>query len=322
MPRTISCPYSGCSSMICSCPLRRQRPVLAQEPRGHAQLPHVVQDPGEPQHFYAPSSMPSSRAIIMDACPTRSTVPRVYPSLMSTACTRARMVAWWAARSPAVLGERPAGHVHRQQHEQRGDGTVLTAPQHRHHQPGEPVHGDAGEGAREEPAPGTPHRHPLGERQDPAVERGQDQTEGEHRGPGGHERVREVAGRSRPGRPAPSAPGTPPRPRRRAGPRARPGAATAAAAPHGRAARPAAPRARRPTAAAERPRRAARQEGAQPSGRLARLRGRRHPWGCAGKGIRSQPAYSAASRATIDQGARTAGSGAQEATAARTTQTR
>lgn len=43
--------------------------------------------------------MPSSRAMRTEARPTRSLWPRVYVSLMSTACTSALMVARWAACS-------------------------------------------------------------------------------------------------------------------------------------------------------------------------------------------------------------------------------
>ncbi|MFE7836608.1 hypothetical protein ACFU53_11295 [Streptomyces sp. NPDC057474] len=62
-----------------------------------------------------------------------------------------------------------------------------TAPQ-----AGEPVHGDGRRRPREEPLPGSPHGHPLGEHQDAAVEQGEHRAEHQRRGPGGQQCVREV----------------------------------------------------------------------------------------------------------------------------------
>lgn len=98
MPRTISCPYSGCSSIT-----RRSSgvsgPFFLSSRVGTPSLPTSCRIPAKRSTSTRSSSMSSSRAIIMEACPTRSLCPRVYPSLMSTAWTSARMVAWWAARS-------------------------------------------------------------------------------------------------------------------------------------------------------------------------------------------------------------------------------
>ncbi len=96
MPRTISWPYSGCSSMI-----RRSSgvrgPSLRRTRVGTPSLPTSCRMPANRSASIRRSAMPSSRAISSEARPTRSLCPRVYPSLMSTAWTRARMVARCAA---------------------------------------------------------------------------------------------------------------------------------------------------------------------------------------------------------------------------------
>lgn len=98
MPRTISCPYSGCSSIT-----RRSSgvsgPSLRSTRVGTPSLPTSCRIPANRRTSRRPWSMPSSRAMRTEARPTRSLCPRVYVSLMSTACTRALMVARWAACS-------------------------------------------------------------------------------------------------------------------------------------------------------------------------------------------------------------------------------
>lgn len=91
-----------------------------------------------------------------------------------------------------VLGEDPAGDVHRQQDDQRGQRTVRAAPQDRHHQPRQSVHQMRPQRAGQQPAPGPSQGQPFGRHQDGAVQRGQYEAEGQGGGAGGQDRVGQV----------------------------------------------------------------------------------------------------------------------------------
>ena len=119
--------------------------------------------------------MPSSRAISTEARPTRSLWPRVYRSLMSTACTSARMVAWWAARSRWYCAKTQQEMYIGSSTKQRGDAArtgCATAPPSSARRARAPVRPGA---AGEQPAPGGAQRQPLGRDEDAAVQRGQDE---------------------------------------------------------------------------------------------------------------------------------------------------
>ena len=191
MPRTISCPYSGCSSMT-----RRSSgvsgPSLRNSRVGTPSLPTSCRIPANRSTSARSSSMPSSRAIIMDACPTRSLWPRVYPSLMSTAWTRARIVSWWAARSRWYW-------ANTQQEMYIGSSTssAATGPYGLRHRtaiirPASPCTATGararGKSPRQAPRSGT---RSASARMPPS-RRVRTRQKVEHRGPGGHERVRKV----------------------------------------------------------------------------------------------------------------------------------
>ena len=120
MPRTISCPYSGCSSMT-----RRSSAVSGPSLRstrvGHAELADVVQDPGEPEHLERGPR----------PCPVRGRSARrpARPARCGRGCTVLDVDGLHQRPDRGLVGgalavvlrEDPAGDVHRQQHEQRGD---------------------------------------------------------------------------------------------------------------------------------------------------------------------------------------------------------
>lgn len=98
MPRTRSWPYTGWISTACRSwavrgPLRRSSSVATPS------LPTSCRIPAKRSVRSRSGSIPSWRAISTEARPTRSLWPRVYASLISTACTSAWTVAWWASRS-------------------------------------------------------------------------------------------------------------------------------------------------------------------------------------------------------------------------------
>ncbi len=170
-----------------------QRAVLAQQPGGHAELADVVQDPGEAQHLdalvvhaefagdhHGGLSDPLAVAAGVAVLDVDGLHQRADGGLVGGPLT-------------VALGEDPAGDAHRQQHEERGAGPVRAAPQHGHHQPGESVHRDRRQRAGQQSSPGSAQRHVLGRGEDPAVEGGQHQAEGEDGRPRGHQDVGEVA---------------------------------------------------------------------------------------------------------------------------------
>ncbi len=174
-----------------------ERPVLAQQPGGHAEFADVVQDPGEPQHLHALGVQAQfagdQHRGVADALAVSAGV-----AVLDVDGLHQRPDGRLVGRPlPVVLREHPPGDAHRQQHEQRGDRAVRAAPQDGHHQSGEAVHGGRGERAGEQPAPGPADGHPLGEGEDAAVEEGEHPAERQDRGPGGQQRVGEVRGDDR-----------------------------------------------------------------------------------------------------------------------------
>lgn len=95
-----------------------------------------------------------------------------------------------------VLREDPAGDVHGQQDDQRGQRPVGAVPQDGHHQPGQRVHQVRPDRAGRQSAPGVPERHALGRDEDSAVQRGQHQAEDERGRAGREEGVRKVGARA------------------------------------------------------------------------------------------------------------------------------
>ena len=204
MPRTISCPYSGCSSMTRRSS-RGERPVLAQQPGGHAELADVVQDPGEAQHLEPvlvhaqlagdhrggladPLAVAAGVAVLdVDGLHQRADGGLVGGAL------------------PVVLGEDPAGDVHRQQHEQRGRPARTGCATAR---PSSARRGRArSAGARErgeQPAPGgAAAGQPFGERPGSPPSRAvSTRQKASAAAAGGQQRVREVGQpRARPAAP-------------------------------------------------------------------------------------------------------------------------
>ncbi|AIA05831.1 hypothetical protein DC74_5371 [Streptomyces noursei] len=177
--------------------LRGQRPVLAQHPGGDAEFAHVVQDAGEPQHLQPvlghaqfpgdqhrrpadPLAVPAGVAVLdvdgLDQGPDGGLV---------------------GGALPLVLRERPAGQVHRQQHQQRRGRPVDAVPEHRHHQPGQPVDEVGHRQPRRRAAPRGAQRVPLGEGQHAAAERGEHTAEGGRGGQRGRQQLREGRHRGR-----------------------------------------------------------------------------------------------------------------------------
>ncbi len=170
-----------------------QRPVLPEQPGGHAQLADVVQDPGEAEHLDALVVHAQLARDHHGGLPDALAVPPRVPVLDVDGLDQRPDGRLVCGPFPVVLRERPPRDAHRQQHEQRGHGTVRAAPQDGHHQPGEAVHRDRRERARHQAPPSPPHRHPLRRGQDPAVQQREHQAERQHGRPGRPERVRDVA---------------------------------------------------------------------------------------------------------------------------------
>ncbi len=184
--------------------LGRQRPVLAQQPGRDAEFADVVQDPGDPDDLepvlgHAQLAGDHRRGLA-DALAVAARVAVLEVDGLDERPDRGLVGGPFAV----VLGEDPAGDVHRQQDEDRGREPVRAAPHDGHHQPGEAVHAVRGQGAGDQSAPRGPRGPSLGGGQDARVEGGQYEAEGGGRGRRGEHRVREVrepAGRT--GRPGP-----------------------------------------------------------------------------------------------------------------------
>ncbi len=170
-----------------------QRAVLAQQPGGDAELADVVQDAGEAQGldaFVVHAEFPGDHhGGLSDAFAVAAGVAVLDVDGLHEGADGGLVGGAFAV----VLGEDPPGHVHRQQHEQRGDRAVRAAPQHGHHQPGESVHRDRRERTGQQPAPGPAQRNAQGDHAQAAVEQAEDQAEREDGRTGGQQRVREVA---------------------------------------------------------------------------------------------------------------------------------
>ena len=148
MPRTISCPYSGCSSMT-----RRSSgvsgPSLRNSRVGTPSLPTSWRIPAKRSASVRSSSMPSSRAISSGRTADPFAVAARVAVLDVDGLHQRPDRGLVGAALPVVLREHPAADVHRQQHEERGDRSVRAAPQHGHHQPDEPVQQVRRRGPRE-----------------------------------------------------------------------------------------------------------------------------------------------------------------------------
>ena len=179
--------------------LGSQRPLLAQQPGGDAQLADVMQDAREAQNLQPvvrhpqftgdeyggpahPFAVPAGVAVLdvhgLDEGPDRGLMRRTFP---------------------VVLSEDPARDVHGQQHQQGGDRPVRAAPQHRHHQSDQAVHEVRRERPELEAAPGHAGRAALGGDEHAAVEGREHHAEGDRGSRCGHQDEREVGRRDGPG---------------------------------------------------------------------------------------------------------------------------
>ncbi len=182
--------------------LGRERPVLAQQPGGDAELADVVQDPGDAHHFHPvlghAQLAGDHRGGLADPFTVAARVAVLDVDRLDEGADGGLV----GGALAVVLGEDPAGDVHRQQDEEGCREPVRAAPHDGHHQAGEGVDAVRGEGAGEQAAPGGGGGPAFGGGQDAPVEGGEHQAEGDGRGRRGKQYVGKVG--HPPGRPGPA----------------------------------------------------------------------------------------------------------------------
>ncbi len=173
---------------------RGQRPVLAEDPGGDADLPDVVQDAREaddldPFVVHAEFAGDHDRGLA-DPLAVAAGVAVLEVDGPHQRADRGAV----GGALLVGLGEHPPGGVHRQQHQQGGGRAVRGAPEDRHHHPGQPVHRHRWQRGDELAPPGGTRGHPVGEDPHPAVQQRGGQAEHGDGDGGGEQRPRQVGG--------------------------------------------------------------------------------------------------------------------------------